>query len=335
MAKTRKRRSMRSGMKKAMSGGAKHLNIPGGIPQYIPEADTTDVLDFIPYIVPNPKKHPDSEAILDDIWWRYPYKLHRNIGPDNKTLICPTTLGKSCPLCEKRQEIYDDPDIDDETAKKMIRDGSLKASKRCLYVVIPKASKKYKEIPHIFDFSEFCFHDKLKTELDHGDEELQCFADLEDGYSLKVRFIEEAIGTTKFPVADRIDFNKRNDYDEDILDNAPVLDTCLMKVLTYKQIENINEGIEDDIDDEKVMQNTRKKEEPEAQNEQEEPKRKKKSALPPKEPEAQKEQEKEVPPEKEVSEDTQCPKGSPLGEMFEDYEECKDCLLYDACLDAA
>ena len=113
---------------------------------------------------------------------------------------------------------------------------ALKPSMRNLYIVIPKGNKKYDEKPHIWDISQFLFQDKLNEEIQES-EEYETFPDLEEGYSLRIRFSEEFFGNNKYADTSRIDFKKREKpYKESILDEIPHLDE-LLEIPSYKTIE--------------------------------------------------------------------------------------------------
>jgi len=212
-----------------------HLRLPQGIRVFKEAPDSRVKLDFLPYIVSDPK-HPDRDdeyeiAIPGEQWYKRPYKLHRNIGSNNDAEICPTSFGKKCPICEYRAKLLQDgADWKDDAVR------ALKASDRNLYVVIPFDVKDYEEHPHIWDISQFCFQEMLNEELGE-DEAYGEFPDLENGLTLKIRFSEEALGKNTFAKAARIDFEKRDKaYDESILKKVPDLDAVL-SCLSYAQLE--------------------------------------------------------------------------------------------------
>ena len=220
----KQRRSMGNGAGAAASAAktkANWLKVPKGVKMWKEEEDTTARLDIIPYIVKHPEKHPDSKFIPEDLWFRFPYRVHRRLGPDKRDLVCPRTFGNACYACEERQRIYDDPDGDDDIAK------ALSASNRILYYVVPKG-KKDPSVPHIWDISWFCFGKQLDREIDYGEEEYQNFADLEGGYTLLIRFDKETIGSGSFAKAGRIDFKERKDYTEEDIKELPCLSECLI-----------------------------------------------------------------------------------------------------------
>ena len=205
-------------------------------------------LDFMPYVV-SIDNHPDKDgdvAAKGTLWYRMPFKVHRNIGSANDTVICPTTFGKKCPICEQGAKLL-------SQGEKEAADG-LRPSSRSLYVVIPLKDKTHKEEPHIWDVSDYLFQKLLNEEL--GDnEDYAAFPGLEDGLTLRIRFEEKTFEKNKNAQASRIDFlDREHTYDESILDDIPELEKILM-LLSYKELENKfydigsedieNEGIED------------------------------------------------------------------------------------------
>lgn len=236
--------------KKTKTKGAYgYLRLPQGIEVFQPKAPSRVLLDFMPYKVTD-KRHPDRDDELDiatpgSLWWRRPFKVHRNIGSENKKAVCLGSVGKKCPICEARADLIKQNADKEET-------DALKPSARCLYVVIPKNHKKYEEEPHIMDMSEWLFQNLLTEELEEN-EDYEIFPDLEEGYTLKIRFKEKSFGKDgkPFPEASRIDFiERKKGYDEDILDDIPNLDEVL-EILSYKQLERLFLEIEDEEEDDK------------------------------------------------------------------------------------
>lgn len=212
-----------------------HLILPKGVGVFSPEPGSRVKLDFMLYEV-SEAKHPDRNdeaeiAVVGSLWYKRPYSLHRNIGADNNTYVCPRSIGKKCPICEalalRKKKGAEKEETD-----------PLKPSQRNLYVVIPKGVKKFEEKPHIFDISQYNFQNLLNEELEE-DNSNGIFPELEGGKTLKVRFDSKTIGGSQaFAQASRIDFEDRDeDYDEAILEDVPNLDEVL-KVLSYKELES-------------------------------------------------------------------------------------------------
>jgi hypothetical protein len=229
-----------------------YLTLPDGIKLFKPEAKGTVLFDIIPYEVTD-TTHPDRDdehdiATVGSYWYKRPFKVHRNVGPNNETVICPGTFKKPCPICNYQTKLKREGKSDKDTIK------DLYPSDRDLYIVIPKGNDKFDEVKHIFDFSKFNFEDLLNKEAEEQDKEN--FPSPDDGFTIKCRFIAKKFGDKgkPFPVASRIDFEERDEqYDDDILEENPNLDEIL-KVLSYKEIEDKffqlgEDDIEEEIDD--------------------------------------------------------------------------------------
>lgn len=229
-----------------------YLRLPNGVGVLKTDESTKMMLDFMPYLVSD-KKHPDLDpetetAVVGSLWYKRPYKVHRNIGSTNDSVVCLSSIGKPCPICEFRTKRIK------EGAEKEELD-ALKASQRNLYVVIPKGVKGHEEVPHIWDISQYLFQNLLNDELEENDENA-VFPDLEEGLTLKIRFEEKQLGKNKFKEVSRIDFVQRSEpYDEAILEDIPDLDKVLT-ILSYKELEakfmeiDPEDSSDDDIEEE-------------------------------------------------------------------------------------
>lgn len=224
-----------------------HLLLPKGISVFKEEAGGRINLDILPYFVAD-ARHPDRDdefgaAIEGGLWYRRPYKLHRQIGVTNSSVVCPSSFGKKCPICEYRTKLISDGSKWDDPSVK-----ALKFSDRNLYYVVPKGSSKHEEKPHIWDISGFCFQDRLNEELGEN-EEFGDFADLENGLTLKIRFSEEKMERNSFAKTSRIDFEERKYvYDEKVVRDLTSLDECL-DLKEYREIERMffeDDGVSDD-----------------------------------------------------------------------------------------
>lgn len=242
--KDRKKRSMPKGAtKKAARKGTSTgpLTLPKGF-QFMNESKFPDpdkersIFDILPYEITDPK-HPDVVAGLvevGDIWYRRPYKQHRDIGADNRKRICRRSIGKSCPICDHRSELMKDADAEENVVE------ALRAKDRDLYNPRPKNGKQ-KDERCVYDQSFHLFQKKLDAELqDPDNEEFEDFANLEGGASLKVRWAERTWGKATFYEADKVDLKSRKeDYDEDILDEVCDLDKVINdNILSYEQLQN-------------------------------------------------------------------------------------------------
>ena len=224
----------RNSYKQSQKSKFSYLNLPKGVGEFEEEPKTRVNLDFIPYEVTT-EVHPDRDdeykvAVPGSLWYKRPFWVHRNFGSENATKVCPSTIKKPCPICEYRaQLIKDGAAWDDDVVR------GLRPSMRNLYVVIPKDHKKYEEKPHVWDISQFLFQNKLNEEIGEN-EEYEVFPDLEDGYTLQIRFSEESFGSNKFADTSRIDFKERKKpYKESILNEVPNLDEVL-EIESYKSL---------------------------------------------------------------------------------------------------
>lgn len=225
-----------------------YLKLPKGISLFKEEEGKVK-LDIIPYIVSS-NNHPDKESGAEkgEQWFCLPFKIHRNIGSDNDKVVCPTTFGKKCPICEYRAKL-----LRSGNAKKEETD-ALRPSNRVLYNVIPIDHKKLDAVPHLWDVSEYAFQDLLDNEINEN-EQYEDFADIEIGNTLQIRFTEEKVGKNAFCKANRIDFLERDEqYDESILKKVADLDETLI-VLSYEELEQkflemeSSDSVDDDDDD--------------------------------------------------------------------------------------
>ena len=212
-----------------------HLMLPRGVPIYKEEPGSRVQLDILPYVVTD-ERHPDLDAEHEiarkgDLWYRRPYRLHRNIGAENNSAVCPTSVGKKCPICEYRAKLLSDGTSWQDDAVKALR-----PSDRNLYYVNPKNDKKLEDKPHIWDMSQFLFQAKLNDELEEN-EDHECFPGLDDGLTLRIRFSEEKFGGNAYADTSRIDFEPRNyAYDLAEIEKMPSLDDVLV-VKGYKELE--------------------------------------------------------------------------------------------------
>ena len=221
-----------------------YLRLPKGINVFSPEPGKRAKFDIIPYLVSNPK-HPNRNteegiAVPGSLWYKRPFRVHRNVGVANDAVICLSSFGKKCPICEYRSKRQKEGAEKEELK-------ALNSTQRNLYCIIPIDNKTSESVPHILDISQFLFQDKINAEIEENSE-YEIFMDLEEGLTLNVRFLSSTMGTSKpFAEAGRIDFDKRKEqYDESILEDVPDLDTLLME-LSYKELETKFFEMEDEV----------------------------------------------------------------------------------------
>lgn len=364
MAKSKRKSSFAgkttSNAKKQQNQGSNYgyLKIPKGVNLFKEEPGRT-TLDIIPYEVSIPN-HPDLDeqdqiALMGDLWYKLPFKVHRNIGASNETVVCPKSFGKKCPICEYREKRFKEGAEKEET-------DALRASMRNLYAVIVINSKGERKV-QVWDISQFLFQNLLNAELEE-DEDFGIFPDLEDGLSLKIRFEEKQLGKNKFSEATRIDFIDREDqYGEEILEKVPNLDEMLT-IHSYEKLEKMFLELEDEVDDEEEEKPVRKRKPAPVEDEDDEPKPTRKSKpqedpyddeVPParkrkpapveeeddepkpvrkRKPEPEEEEEAPKPKRGKKEADDKCPYGHKYGVDTDEHDDCETCELWDSCIEA-
>jgi len=340
--------------KKRMSSFG-YLDLPKGV-SVLKVEDRKMMLDFLLYKVSD-KNHPERDeeggvALVGDGWWRRPFKVHKNVGPDNETVVCPTTFGLPCPICEEYHKMRQDEDADQDDVY------ALKAKSRYLYAVVPIGHKKLEEEVMIWDMSWSLFQKLLDDELE-DDPDNMIFPDFEDGKTLDIRFSEESLGKAKWFEATRIKFLDREEaYEPDYIDEVPDLDAVL-KVLSYKELsakfydydpedDDEDETFSDVEDDEEVEIKTKRKPKttrkakpkPEVEDDEEDvdddTEDDDEEVVIPKRKTSSKKTTSKAKSKKKVVEDDDeesCPEGYVFGKDTEKYDECDDCDLYDACIE--
>jgi len=358
--------------------GVGYLNIPQGFSlMTLEDGLKTLRLDIIPYVVSDPH-HLDRDderdiATVGSEWYRKAFKVHNELGATgNESVICPTTFGKKCPICEYRVKRIKEGASKDEYKL-------LYPKERSLYNVIPIGSEKLDEKLYIWNMSDYLFQSALNDELLDNPEN-GIFPDLNEGKTLVLKLKWKAIGDNSYPEVKDITFEDRQPYEEAILDDVADLDTVL-KVLSYSEIAALFFGEEDagslkeskGDDDDEPKELRRRSEPAEEKDEKEEaptskyrrgaPKEEpKEEETPPRrrrsEPVEEEEKEKEEPPrrrrsepveeeapparkvsrgEKEIepSTDGKCPFKHVFGKDFEKFKDCDTCNKYDDCFDAS
>lgn len=262
-----------------------YLHLPDGVSVFKEEPGKVMYFDILPYVVTD-YHHPDAKAIeqTDGIWYRRPFRVHSiPNGEFSDKVVCPSTFGKPCPICEYIKTLKNNGAEKEEW-------DAFSAKERNLYVLIPKNHKEMDEKLYIWDNSQFIFQKALNDECAE-DSDNECFPDLENGLTLKVRFTKESFAGHEYAKIGRIDFIEREEqYSEKILKTIPNLDEVLI-VLSYKELEMKLTGIEDsDLDEPDENRDAtkafdKKKKSPfKDDDEEEEPVRKKKTAQAEKEP---------------------------------------------------
>ncbi|MCL2120005.1 MAG: hypothetical protein FWH27_16430, partial [Planctomycetaceae bacterium] len=212
------------------------VQLPDGVQFYRFKKTGTVRLDVIPFKISNPRLHPHSP---DGTWYERTYFIHRSIGAESVTVICPkATFNKPCPICDCRTTL----DRNDEEEAKQIR--ALYPQERQLYNVIVHEAGKSSEVM-ILDQPRKGFGKKIDDMIQGADDEdqhYQYFADLEDGSTLKINVDELNAGTFKYFGATSIEFKQRKThYDDSILKKTIDLDTVI-HAMPYEELKDLFQG---------------------------------------------------------------------------------------------
>ena len=216
---------------------ASYLNMPSGVEKYVPVVGKT-FFDIVGYEctvvcnVSNPVQEiSDPEKKGDDLKHGRPYLRHRVGG---KTVVCPTTVGRDCPVCEAVTKLNKNYEENKEVT------GKIKAKTRYLYNI--HVDGKFS----ILDISNFFFEKKLREDLGSMDEDYQDFHYPEQteelgGYTIKTSFLETEYDKT-FKLG-RVDFLDR----ESPINTDGMADlNDIFIIETYEELEKLLHASEED-----------------------------------------------------------------------------------------
>ena len=320
-----------------------YLKLPDDINIFKPEGGTEIVFDIVPYPVTD-AKHMDNQkyeedAVVGDLWWKKPIKVHRDVGPEGVQIICPTTIGEKCPICEdggrRRKAGADWDDIKEIFPKS-----------RTLFLIVPvdvgECEVDYAEGEvHVMDQSDYLFLNYLEEEIKR-DIDNEGFPDPEDGLSLQTYWREKKLGKkVKYAEASKIDFVERDEqYDAEYIDSLPSLDDML-KILSYKEIEALYLGMEG-LDDNDMDEGELEEEKPRRSRSSRRTSRSKPASsrrsreVAEDEPEDEPEEE-EKPKSRRTRPSRESKKKCPFGHEFgvdaDEFDDCDKCKVWEDCKD--
>jgi hypothetical protein len=304
-----KNKTEQNASKKDSGGGFKKwFSVPDGMEMFqVQSGKKKNLIDIMPYNVTT-KNNPDT--VKGDPDYLLSLWVHRAIGVKKEDMVCLKQYGKPCPICEEVERLKDD---DAEKNKSLI--DSIKGKNRVLYNVIDlKDGNKHK----LFETSFYKFERKLLHEAEDSENGTIIFADPEEGFSIRIKGIEDSFNGNEFIDIDSVDLVERDEqYEESIIDDMVSLDS-LVSVLSYEEIEKKFFGVPDDEDEED-------------EEEKEAPKRKSKKTK--KQDEEIEEEEEEEKPKKKSGK-SKCPHGHKFGDDCDEHPECDDCEMWDECSDA-
>jgi len=301
--KINRERNREEARKRQGGGGTGTLKLPEGAKFFnLKEAvDAHNIveIDIIPFPI------NETEIVATKTIFQ-----HRNVGPEKKAFLCPKTkaMNARCPICEQAA-------IDkDDTSKSPEEANALKYQIRTLFNVID-CNNRDAGI-QIWEVSNGNFAKQLDAEIKIN-EEFEDYADVEDGYTLKVRFANKSFSGTKYLEADRIDFIERDKpYSDGITDEAFNLDSIPV-VLSYDQLSAVMMGMdseEEDGDDE-IPYHSDKDEKKTS--------RRRKEVI-------EEDTEEEV-EDNDTDSDNPCPADGNFGVDIDELDECEECDVWDDC----
>lgn len=231
MAKKRKRVSrdkIRENAEKGSRGGSDWFVLPEGVGRWSPEKAARYNIDMVPYEVKT-DSHPD-DVEKDCLWYKFPFNVHHGIGVNGDSVVCPTSVGKRCPICEKREQLRKE---DSEEYAEVIK--ALRFQKFVAYNILdPENEGQIAILVLSRGKLATCLEDELKDPENEGN--LLFFDTNEDGRTLRVRFSHDSFEGRKFLLATKIDFKPRDEMDEDeILDATVCLEEALI-VIPYDKL---------------------------------------------------------------------------------------------------
>lgn len=262
-------------------------------------------------------KPGELEYILE-LW------VHRGIGALNHSFICPLkTFGKPCPICEEIEaKIKEGASWKDEEI------AALRPTRRAYYNVIDM-NEPDKGV-QIFTTSYANFQKELLEEADcsqdgdgEGSDDIICFADPEEGFSVQFRAVTKKWGKIEYFEFKKFDFIERdNQYDEGILSDVYPLDKMMVEA-SYDEIRDAFYGL-DSEEDGGEEEGTGSSED----------KKQTKADPPPKEEDKSFEKEANKAVEQETSGptgDSKCPHNHAYGTDCDSKDECATCNSWEPC----
>lgn len=252
MARKTKRQRSRKEVRRASAskraekqrGGVRpYLNLPSNVTLFDFEKEGSKKIDIIEYVVG--KGNPEADK--GDRYFERTFYVHKGIGPDNETHLCPKkTFGKPCPVCKHRTKMGRDPDADDDTTDE------LKPKERQLFVVMQP--KKKKAGIQILDKSYHLFGKELdlairKAKKKHGEEAADKFASPDEGMSVLCEVEEKSYKKANYTNVKMAKLVERDEqYDEDLIEQVPCLDKLLVET-PYEELKQLFDQSGDDADD--------------------------------------------------------------------------------------
>ena len=176
---------------------------------------------------------------------RYNYYIHRNIGVDGGSVICPQKQkGLRCPVCEYLHGLsWTDPG--DKELRRKYREQ--KRQLYCVRWVDGPADVRDKVL--VLDISEYGFGRILEDKInkrdvtDPAEASWDKYADFEEGLTLKLNLAEQSFGGSQtYTAVSSVEFKPRTQqYTDDWYDRTTDLTKCI-NMMDYESIKERFEG---------------------------------------------------------------------------------------------
>lgn len=241
--------------------------------------------------------------------------VHRKVGINEDNVICLNrTFKKKCPICEYQAELKESPKPDKELIK------SLNPTRRNIFNIVCLDNEKEKDKGvQVWDVSQWLFTLPLE-DLAHkkkgGGEVL--YAHIDQGKVISFKKKGKTQNTTEYTA---FEFKEREEIPDEILEQVVCLDE-LVHIPTYEEVQELFFQSKDDGEITHASE-----EEDHTENAEEDD-------TPPEKPAEEKKPEKKTLAKKEdVQEpkEPECPYGAVFGTDFDEYEECNNCDIKEAC----
>ena len=241
------------------------FEIPGDVKLFGLKSEKSPRLDIIPYEVGEGNPFADK----GELYYERTFWVHRGIGDDQTSYVCSRkTIGEPCFPCEYRAKLMKDPEADEDLIK------DLAPKERQLFNIID--TKDRDKGVQLWEISFHLFGKTLDREIKNSDEDdgYERFADLENGFTLKLGVEESHQGKASWFTVVSVNFKPRKeDYDDDILEKT----TCLDDILIIKEYDELKEiflqttDSDDDGDDDKGDKEVKKSKKSKKKEKEEEP----------------------------------------------------------------
>ncbi len=210
------------------TGSGNWFKLPDGVDTWEPKKAGKYLIDILPYETTS--EHHPNDIASGAVWYRYPFKIHHGLGVDNKSIVCPTSVGMKCPVCEEIGRLSKDYDDNKSIIK------GLRAQRYVAYNILNPDDT---DNVSILALSVGKFFNLLEQELEESDvQDITNFFDVtEDGKTLRVRFSDASYQGRKYLEATKIDFKNRDEMDEEEIFKKVVNLDEMFVVLDYKKLQ--------------------------------------------------------------------------------------------------